>query len=260
MLNIIVCVKVVYDISGLRVDQTGNLLTEGVPRKISDIDRNAVEEALRLKERYGGRVNVVAAGPLVDERPIREVLAMGADAAYCVSEKAIENFDTYLTSLILAKTIEKLKPFDLILCGEASIDTGTSQVGPRLAEILNIPVITYARKVWLENGQLFAERDLEDGYEVKKTTLPALVTVIKEINEPRIPTLLMIMAASKKQLVKLSLKDIGLPSSEVQEPFIKVEKLVPLKKERKRMLLKGSKEEVVEKLLSILRKEGIIKG
>jgi electron transfer flavoprotein beta subunit len=260
MLNIVVCVKVVYDVGGLRVDQTGNLLTEGVPRKISDVDINAVEEALRLKEKYGAKVNVIAAGSLVDERPIREVLAMGADAAYCISDKAIGKFDTYLTSLILAKTIEKIKPFDLILVGEASIDTGTSQIGPRLAEVLDIPILTYARKVWLENGQLFVERDLEDGYEVKKATLPALVTVVKEINEPRIPTLLMIMAASKKQLLKLSLKDIGLSSSELQEPCINVEKLVPLKKERKKVLLKGPKEEVVEKLLTLLRKEGIIKG
>jgi electron transfer flavoprotein beta subunit len=231
-----------------------------VPRKISDIDINAVEEALRLKEKYGAKVNVIAAGSLVDERPIREVLAMGADAAYCISEEAIGKFDTYLTSLILAKTIEKIKPFDLILVGEASIDTGTSQIGPRLAEVLDIPILTYARKVWLENGQLFVERDLEDCYEVKKATLPALVTVVKEINEPRIPTLLMIMAASKKQLLKLSLKDIGLSSSELPEPCINVEKLVPLKKERKKVLLKGPKEEVVEKLLTLLRKEGIIKG
>ncbi|MFQ6086912.1 MAG: electron transfer flavoprotein subunit beta/FixA family protein, partial [Candidatus Bathyarchaeia archaeon] len=159
MVRILVCVKQAVDVSQLKVDSaTRRLITVDAPKKISDFDKNALEEAIRIREKLGGEVFTVTVGPEDAKTTLREALAMGADKAYLISDPIFENSDTLATSYILAEAIKKIGPFDLILCGEASIDSFSAQVGPRLAERLGVPLITYARKLSLEGDAVTAER------------------------------------------------------------------------------------------------------
>jgi electron transfer flavoprotein beta subunit len=199
MPEIIVCLKQIYDQSQIRVDTSSKRpITEGVARKLSDFDKNALEEALRIKEKHGGKVLALIGGT---KDAAKEALAMGADEAF-IYQYTVE-IDHLGIASILAGSIQKLK-YDLILCGEASIDEYSFQTGPRLAQALGIPVLTYARKIELKDGQIIVERELENRYEVSRTELPALVTVTKEINQPRIPTLLQILGASKKPITEIN--------------------------------------------------------
>jgi electron transfer flavoprotein beta subunit len=195
--EIIVCIKQIYDLAQIKVDPSSkNPVTEGVARKLGDFDKNALEEAIRIKEKHGGNVYAVIKGM---KDAAKEALAMGAD------EAIFYNADTESlgTANILAEIIRKMK-YDLILCGEASIDEYSFQTGPRLAQALGIPVLTYARKIELRDGGVVVERDLEKTFEVAIAKLPALVTVTKEINEPRIPTLMQILGSSKKKITETS--------------------------------------------------------
>lgn len=195
-MEIIVCLKQIYDLAQIKTDSSGHAQTDGVTKKLSDFDKNALEEAIRIKEKIGGRVYAIIKGT---KDAAKETLAMGADEAIVYN---IET-DSLGTAAILADIIQKMK-YDLILCGEASIDEYSFQIGPRLAQALGIPVLTYVRKIDFDNGGIIVERDIEKGYEVAIAKLPALVTVTKEINEPRIPTLVQILGASKKKVSEIS--------------------------------------------------------
>ncbi len=196
-MDIIVCIKQIYDLGQIKVDAASKRpITEGVARKISDFDKNTLEEALRIKEKHSGKVLALVGGT---KDAAKEVLAMGADEAIIYNADT----DSLGAASILAGVIQKMK-YDLILCGEASIDEYSFQIGPRLAQALGIPVLTYARKMELKDGEVVVERDLENRYEVARAKLPALVTVTKEINEPRIPTLMQILGASKKKITEIS--------------------------------------------------------
>ena len=264
MVRILVCIKQAVDVSQVKVDAaTRRLITVDAPKKISDFDKNALEEAIRIKEKLGGEVFTVTVGPEDAKTTVREALAMGADKAYLISDPIFENSDTLATSYILAEAIKKIGPFDLILCGEASIDSFSAQVGPRLAERLGIPLIAYARKLSLEGDTVTAERGLEDCSETVKAKMPALVTVTKEINEPRIPSLMAIMKASKKEIVLWKAADIGVASEKVGKSGSGVQVLDVLvpKVERKKIVIKGeTAAEIAEKLAKALIQEGVIGG
>lgn len=196
-MDIIVCLKQIFDLGQIKVDTaTKHPITEGVARKISDFDKNALEEALRIKEKHGGTVFALIGGA---KEAAKEALAMGADEAVVYSADT----DSLGTATLLAGIIHKMK-YDLILCGEASVDEFSFQIGPRLAQALGIPVLTYARKIELKDNEVVVERVIENRYEVAKARLPALVTVTKEINEPGIPTLLQILGASRKKITEVS--------------------------------------------------------
>lgn len=227
MVDIIVCVKQIYDLAQIKVDTASKRpITEGVTRKISDFDKNALEEAVRIKEKLGGKVFAVIKGT---KDAAKEILAMGAD------EAIVYNVDTDSlgTATLLAGIIQKMK-YDLILCGEASIDEFSFQTGPRLAQALGIPVLTYARKIERKDGDIIVERALETRYEAAKAKLPALVTVTKEINEPRIPTLLQILGASKKKMTEISL--------EKPESGIETLSITAIEMKRKEIILKDVEE------------------
>jgi len=262
MLRIIVCVKQALDVTQIRADPaTRRLITTDAPRKISDFDKNALEEAIRLKEKMEAEVTVLTATTEDAKMILREALAMGADKAHLVRDSSFENSDTLATSHILAEAVKKLGGFDLILCGEASVDSYSAQVGPRLAERLNIPQITYARKLGLDGDIVIAERTLEDRYETVKTKMPALVTVTAEMNEPRIPSLMAIMKASKKEIITWSAGDLNISKEKVGETgsAIQVTEVLAPKAERKRVLIKGeSAAEVAEELAKALIKEGVV--
>ena len=222
-MDIIVCIKQIYDLGQIVVDTaTKHPITEGVARKISDFDKNALEEALRIKEKHGGTVLALIGGT---KEAAKEALAMGADEAVIYSADS----DSLGTATILAEIIHKMK-YDLILCGEASIDEFSFQIGPRLAQALGIPVLTYAREMELKDNEVVVERNLENRYEVAKARLPALVTVTKEINEPRIPTLLQILGASKKKITEIS------PTK--QEAGIETLSITAIEMKRKEVILK----------------------
>ncbi len=262
MPKIIVCLKQAVDVSQLKADpNTQQLITAGVSRKISDFDKNALEEAIRLKERLGGEVLTVTASVEDARTSIREALAIGADRGYFINDEALQNSDTLATSFVLAETVKKIGQFDLVLCGEASIDGFSAQVGPRLAELLGVPVITYARKINLESDMVVVERVLEDRYETVKTKMPAIVTVTKEINEPRIPSLMAIMKASKKEMVTWKLADLNIPPGKIGESGsgVKIMSVLAPKTERKKILIKGENPaEIAEKLVKALLQEGVV--
>lgn len=262
MPRIIVCLKQAIDVSQLKADpSTRQLVTAGVSRKISDFDKNALEEAVCIKEKLGGEVITVTASVEDAKISIREALAMGADKGYFISDEALQNSDTLATSIVLAEAIKKIGQFDFILCGEASIDGFSAQIGPRLAEILDMPVITYARKIDFKGDVVTVERVLEDRYETVKAKTPAIVTVTKEINEPRIPSLMAIMKASKKEIVSWKLPDLNISPEKVGEAGsgVRIMDVLAPKAERKRVVIKGKNlAEIAEKLVKSLIQEGVV--
>lgn len=262
MPSIFVCIKQALDVAELKIDSaTRRLIIAGVPRKISDFDKNAIEEAVRLKEKIGGEVTVITVGPEEAKTALREALAMGADRAYLLSDPAFEDSDTLAVSYILAEGIKKLGKFDLIICGEASVDSFSAQVGPRLAERLAIPQITYVRKVSLDGNNVMAERSLEDCYETVRTKTPVLITVTGEINDPRIPSLMAIMKASKKEMVMWKAEDLKISKEMVGKTgsAIQVTDVLAPKVERKKIVMKSETvEEIAENLVKALVKEGVV--
>jgi len=261
MPTIIVCLKYAVDVTQIKVDPTTRkLITADAPRKISDFDKNALEEAIRIKEKFGGEVIALTASAEDASSALREALAMGADRAFLIKDSSLQDSDSSVTSHVLAKAIRKVGSFDLIICGEASIDSYSAQVGPRLAENLGIPVVTYVRKLSLEDNVLVAERSLEDQSEVVKVKTPALVTVTKEINVPRVSTLMDVIKASKKELVTWSLSDLGVSSEEVGAA-VEILGVSAPKIERKKVKIEGeTPEEIAEKLVKALIQEGVLGG
>lgn len=184
-MKIVVCLKQVPDTNQVKIDPvTGTLVREGVPSIINPEDKNALEEALRLKDENGATVTVISMGPPQAEAALREAMAMGADDAILISDRAFAGADTLATSYALAGALKKLD-YDLVLAGRQAIDGDTAQVGPEIAEHLGLPQITYVEKVDVDGDKLTVRRALENGYEVLEVQTPCLLTAIKELNEPR---------------------------------------------------------------------------
>ena len=190
-MNIIVCLKQVPDTNEVKIDPVrGTLIREGVPSIINPDDKNALEEALRIKdENEDVKVTVLSMGPPQAEIALVEAIAMGADEAILLSDRAFAGSDTWATSTAIAAGIKAIGDYDMIFCGRQAIDGDTAQVGPQIAEHLNIPQITYVEELKLENGKVRAKRALEDGYFVVESEYPVLITAIKELNEPRYPSI-----------------------------------------------------------------------
>jgi len=257
MVRTIVCAKQVYDVEGLKVDpKTRSLITERVERKISDFDKNALEEALRIREKHGGSVTVVTLGPPTASDAAKETLNMGADDAYVIRGTDMEQLDARATSDMLAAAIRRIGEFDLVICGDASIDMYSGQVGPRLAERLGIPQVSHVKKVTVNGSVVTAERDLEEADETVEAPMPVLLTVTKEINEPRIPTITMFIKASKKIVKTLDASELGVPLA----TSVKVLKALAPMTERKREVIEGKPAEIAEKLARQLLREGVVDG
>jgi electron transfer flavoprotein beta subunit len=258
--RILVCLKQAVDVSQLKVDPaTRQLITAGAPKKISDFDKNALEEAIKIKEKTGGVEVCTLTVTSEDAKAIlREGLAMGADKAYLVNDPGFQGVDTWGTAHVLAEMVKKIGEFDLILCGDSSLDSFCGLVGPRMAEHLNLPQVTSVRKIEVEGEYVIAERSLEDAVETVKVKMPALISVTREINQPRIPSLMMIMKASKKEIVAWSLRDLNVPSDKLAARIEVLEALAP-KMERKKIMIKGETvQEIAEKLAKALIQEGVV--
>lgn len=184
-MNIVVCLKQVPDTTAVKIDpKTGTLIRDGVPSIINPEDKNALEAALTLKDNIGGKVTVLSMGPPQAQNALREALCMGADEAILITDRAFAGADTLATSKTLAGVIKKLE-YDIVFAGRQAIDGDTAQVGPEIAEHLNIPQVTYVQGVKVEDDGLLVNRALEDGYELIKVNTPVLLTAIKELNKPR---------------------------------------------------------------------------
>jgi electron transfer flavoprotein beta subunit len=263
MPNIIVLVKQVLQTADLKVDHnTESIITQGVPRAISETDKNAIEEAVRLKEKNGGKITAISLGPPEAKEALREALAMGADEACLITDPQFDGSDAHATANVLAAAITKILDYDLILCGAYSEDAFAFQVGPRIAEICNLPQITYAAKLTLEAGKAIVERDLEDERQTVESKLPCLVTVGREINEPRLPTLMAIMAASKKPTKTWNAADLNLTPDEIgfNGSLIEVLRSTVSVGERKRVMIQGQAKEIAPKLVTLLAQEGVLKA
>lgn len=189
-MKIVVCIKQVPNTNEVKIDQkTGTLIRDGVPSIINPDDKNAIEEALVLKKEKGATVTILCMGPPQADFALREALAMGADEAILLSDRAFAGADTWATSYALSMAIKKIGDYDLIFCGRQAIDGDTAQVGPELAETLDLPQVTYVRKiVSIDKHKAVVERAMEDGYEVIEVKMPAVLTAVKELNMPRYPS------------------------------------------------------------------------
>ncbi len=216
-MNIAVCVKQVPDASEVKIDKaTGTMVREGVPAILNPFDAYAVEEAVRLKEKHGGKVFAVTMGPPQAGEVLRHVVAMGADDVMLISDRAFAGADTWATSYTLGLGLKKLVPLDLVICGKQAIDGDTAQVGPGVAENLGLPFIAYVRKIVdMSDGRMKVERLIEDGYEVVEVSLPAVITVVKEINAPRMPSLKGKMKAKSLDIKPLSAEAIGAEAEKI---------------------------------------------
>ncbi len=261
-MNIIVCIKQVPDTREVRINpETGNLIREGVPSIVNPDDKHAVEGAVALKEKYGGKTTVMTMGPGQAEEALRECLAMGIDEAILISDRAFGGADTSATSYTLACAIKKLGDFDVILCGRQAIDGNTAQVGPQLGGMLGIPQITYVSGIEIQGDTLRAKKALEDGYEVIETKMPVLLTTIKDLNTPRIPPIDAAMEAYSKPLVTWTADDvkadrdkIGLKGSPTR---IRKVSTTPLKG-REVEILDGAYEAAVDALIARLQSRELI--
>lgn len=207
-LNIIACFKWVVDHEDIKVNpETNELVLDRAGYRISDYDRFAIEEAVALSEEYGGSTTAVTVGFPAAKKSLKDALARGPEKAIFINDPAFANLEPSQTAAILAQSINN-QEFDLIICGEGSGDLYAQQVGPRLAEHLNIPCASFVRKITIEGRELIAERRVDEGIEIISMPLPALVTVLPEINSPRVPGLKDTLAASKKPVVEITGSDL----------------------------------------------------
>lgn len=208
-MDILVCVKQVPDSAEIKIDPvTHTLVRTGVPSVINPFDKHAVEAAVQLKEKNGGTVTVVSMGPKQAEAVLKECISVGADRAILVSDKLFGGSDTYATSYILASAIKKIGHFDLIICGKQATDGDTGQVGPAIAEHLGYVQLTYAANIEVNGESIIVKREMEDGYEVVESKLPAVCTVVKSINEPRLPTIKSKLASNRAVIETITFADI----------------------------------------------------
>lgn len=260
-MNIIVCIKQVPDTTDVRIDpETNTLIRSGVACIVNPFDMYAVEEGVRLKEKFGGKVTVLTMGPPQAEEALRETISLGADEAILISDRAFAGSDTWATSYTLSGAIRKIGDYDVIICGKQAIDGDTAQVGPGISAHLDIPQVTYVKKIEevdTANNYIRAERMTEEGYEIIESPLPCLITVVKEINEPRLPSLKGKMRAKKADIKKWGAKDLDLDPGLIglDGSPTKVVKIFTPPPREKGQILEGDPKEISEKLVESLKND-----
>ncbi|MFZ2197503.1 MAG: electron transfer flavoprotein subunit beta/FixA family protein [Thermodesulfovibrionales bacterium] len=254
-MRIIVCIKQVPDTAEVRINpETNTLIRDGVPSIINPYDTHAIEAGLQIREKAGGSVTVLTMGPPQAEEALKEAISMGADEAVLLTDRAFAGSDTWATAYTLAKAIEYIGA-DVILCGKQAIDGDTAQVGPEVAEFLDIPHVAYIRKIDdVTDSRIVVQRLMDDGYDVVESSLPVLLTVVRELNSPRLPSLKGKMAAKKAVIKKLTAADIraeeeslGLKGSPTQ-----VRNIFAPEVRKDRKMFEGTAEEQVDSLIKEL--------
>lgn len=261
MLKILVCVKQVPDVDQMRMDPaTGNLIRAGVPAILNPLDANALSAAVKVKETYGGEITLITMGPPAAEAVLRECLAVGADKAILVTDRAFGNADTLATSYSIVSAANTQDKYDLIFCGKETLDGATGQMGSQLAERFNAAQITSAsliKEIDLEKGKLIVERELETGIETLEVSMPCLFTMEKTNYPVRIPSLKGKLAAKKAPVVTITSQDIpGLDKQRIGDPGspTKVPRMFPpVMPEPGVILDEGGLDATVSKLLELIK-------
>ncbi len=248
-MDILVCIKQVPETNEVEVDEkTGVLKRDGIDSKMNPYDLYAIETALQLKEEQGGRVTVLTMGPPQAEEIIREGFMMGADAGYILSDRRFAGADTLATGYTLASGVKKIGEFDLLICGMQTTDGDTAQVGPAIAEILQIPHVAYVNKIeGVTETNLTVQKDMADSIERVEVSFPALITVTKEVNQPRLPSFKRKLETRDWEIKMLTLDDFadrkeehyGLKGSPTQ-----VERIFPPESNVEKTTWEGSGEEL----------------
>ena len=257
--NIIVPIKQVPNTTQVRINpETNTLVREGVESIINPFDIYAIEESIRLKEKLGGKVTVISMGPPQAETALQEAISMGCDEAILISDRRFAGSDTWATSYVLSQAVRKIKDFDIVICGKQASDGDTAQVGPGIATFLDIPQVTYVKRIEkIEKKEARVERMTEEGFEIIETPLPCLFTVVKEINEPRLPSLKGKMRAKKIGIIKWNADDmdcdydkLGLDASPTR-----VMRIFTPSPRKSGVMLKGEVNEIAENLAGELKSE-----
>ena len=258
-IRIWVSVKHGVDVGLTRADrETGIVALDRAPRKTSDFDRNAVEEAVRIREKLGGSVTAISVGQPACKEALRDAMAIGADAAVLLTSPDHPDLDSRAVAKALAAFARKSEGFDLWLFGEGSTDHFSGTIGPRVAAELGIPSLSYVRRLRVEAASVVADRELEKEIERVRSPFPVIVTVGQEINTPRTPTFMSTLKASKKEIRELRLTDLGV-SAESSKAAVRLERaFVPEVRRRQTSITGPTPADVARALLEGLRKDGVI--
>ena len=260
-MNIVVCLKQVPGTTEVKIDpSTNTLVRQGIENIINPFDTYAVEEAVRLKEKFGGKVTVLTMGPPQADAALREAVSLGADEAVLLSDRAFAGADTWATAYTLSRAVVKLKDFDLVICGRQTIDGDTGQVGPELAEMLDIPFIAYVSKIEeIKEKYLRVRRMVEEGHEVIETSLPAVITVAKEINIPHLPSLRGIMKSKNVKVETWGVSELSVDPSMVglAGSSTQVVKIFFPQRVHQAEILSGTVQQQVDTLVARLKKAGL---
>jgi electron transfer flavoprotein beta subunit len=260
-MKIIVCIKQVPEVSEVRINpETKTLMREGVPSIVNPYDLHGVEAGLQLKEKVGGTVTAITMGPPQAEEALREVISMGVDDAYLISDRAFAGADTWATAYTLAAAIKHLG-YDLVICGKQAIDGDTAQVGPEIAEFLRIPHVAYVNAIEeVTEEKLVVHRMMEEGYDVVEMPLPGLITVVKELNKPRLPSLKGKMRAKKAEIKVLDRGTLGVGEEMVglSGSPTQVKEIFAPERKKDRKVFEGSPEQQAEALVAELKKLNLI--
>ena len=265
MLNIIVCVKAVPDpkeACNIKIDpDTKTLMRCDVPFVINPLDKNAMEAAIQLKEQGDANITVLSMGPPDAGNIVKECLALGADQGYLLSDPAFGGADAYATALTLAKGIEKVGAYDVVLCGMASSDGATEWVGPEIATFLNMPVVTMVKEIVEWGSEAWqVKASIENGYRLVKVRLPAVFTITRDLNEPRTLSFSGIIKARKKEITQWGVDDLGVPAETLGlkgSPTV-VSNLSTTESKREVEMINGTREEKAEQLVQKLAEAGVI--
>ena len=264
-LNIIICVKPVPDSrywDKLSLDpKTKTLRREGIPVVISPLDKNAIEEALRIKESRGGKVSVISMGPPNTTEVLAMAYALGVDEAILLSDRAFAGADTLATAAALATGIKKLGAFDLVMFGNESLDGSTGQVGPQVGEFLNIPSVTRVEKIdFVNDDTIRARTRIEGGYMVTEIKLPAAIAVTKDINEVRLMPVFGALWATEKETKVLSATDVAANKEQIGTPGSPtwVSDVTSIDMRRKGEVIKGEPAEIAKQIVEKLRSAGVL--
>ena len=254
-MNIIVCAKQVVDVAEIKVDSsTKKPILVGVPQKISDMDKNALEEAIKIKEKHGGKITILTVGAPDAKERMKELLAMGADEGVLIPPP--EHADYHVIAHLLAGAVKKIGSYDIIICGEASIDMFSGQMGPRIAGLLDIPQITYAQQVTVEQNKVVAERNLGEKAVIIESPFPVLITVTKEINQPRLPSLMAILTSSTKPIHEWPAAGV---TAEALLPKLHTIDIKGIPMQRKNIIYQNDLDQSVGKLIDELAKVGVLR-
>ncbi len=260
-MNIVVCLKQVPGTTSVKINpETNTLVREGIETIINPFDTYALEEGVRLKERYGGKVTAISMGPPQAEKALREAISVGVDEAILLSDRAFAGADTWATAFTLGKAMDKLGQYDIIICGRQTIDGDTGQVGPEMAEMLDIPFIAYVSAIEeIADGHMRVKRMVDEGYEVIESPLPAIITVVKEINVPRLPSLRGIMKSKSASIPVWNAAGLGVDEKAVglSGSFTKVIKIFFPQRIRRGEILQGELEAQIDCLVGKLRDAGL---